>query len=82
MSRTGHTGTGMNKGDQDFLFPNKEASVSEHSISSMVSSISISQDENFRMSEHAGNSLKVMERYLHKQQLTDVTLIAGKWCHE
>ena len=78
MSRIGgigHTGAGTNKGDQDFLFSNKEASTSEHSISSMVS---ISQDENFRMTEHAENSLRVMERYLHKQQLTDVTLIAGK----
>ncbi|XP_076244512.1 kelch-like protein 5 isoform X2 [Calliopsis andreniformis] len=77
MSRISHIGTVTNKGEQEFLFSNKEASVSEHSISSIVSSISISQDENFRMSEHAENSLKVMERYLHRQQLTDVILIAG-----
>lgn len=68
----------MNKGEQELLFSNKEASASEHSISSMVSSISVSQDENFRVSKHAENSLKVMEKYLHKQELTDVTLIAGK----
>lgn len=71
---------GTNKGELDFLFANKEASASEHSISSMVSSISASQDENFRMTKHAENSLKVMEKYLHDQQLTDVILIAGKWC--
>lgn len=53
-------------------------SASEHSISSIASSISTSQDENFRVSKHAENSLKVMEKYLHKQQFTDVTLIAGK----
>ncbi|TGZ45800.1 hypothetical protein DBV15_02661 [Temnothorax longispinosus] len=27
---------------------------------------------------HAESSLRIMESYLHKQQLTDVTLIAGK----
>lgn len=68
----------MNKGEQEFLFANKEASGSEHSISRMVSSINASQDENFRVSNHAENSLRVMEKYLHKQQLTDVILIAGK----
>ncbi|XP_012344511.1 kelch-like protein 5 isoform X2 [Apis florea] len=77
MSRTSHTGTGSNKVELEYLFSNKEASASEHSISSMVSNSS-SQDENFRVSKHAENSLRVMEKYLHEQQLTDVILIAGK----
>ncbi|XP_076391790.1 kelch-like protein 5 isoform X2 [Megachile rotundata] len=77
MSKVSHTGTGMNKGEQEFLFSNKEASGSEHNILRMVSSISTSQDENFRVLKHAENSLRVMEKYLHKQQLTDVILIAG-----
>ncbi|XP_076619748.1 kelch-like protein 5 [Colletes latitarsis] len=74
MSKISHTGVGSNRGElfKELLFSNKEASISEHSISSVVSSISTSQDE-----KHAENSLKVMEKYLHKQQLTDVTLIAG-----
>lgn len=78
MSRISHTGAGSNKVELEFLFSNKEGSASEHSISSMVSSISVSQDENFRVSKHAENSFKVMEKYLHEQQLTDVILIAGK----
>lgn len=45
--------------------------ASEHSISSMMSCVSISP-------KHAESSLRVMESYLHKQQLTDVTLIAGE----
>lgn len=79
MSRMSHTGTGSNKVELEFLFSNKEGSASEHSISSMVSSISVSQDENFRVTKHAENSFKVMEKYLHEQQLTDVILIAGKY---
>lgn len=78
MSRISHTGAASNKAEHEFLFSNKEASASEHSISSMASSISVSQDENFRMSKHAENSLRVMEKYLHEKQLTDVILIAGK----
>ncbi|XP_015599549.1 kelch-like protein 5 [Cephus cinctus] len=66
-----------NKGEQGICFPQREASTSEHSISSMVSNVSNSQDENFRVPKHAENSLKVMEEYLYKEQLTDVTLIAG-----
>jgi len=46
--------------------------ASEHSISSIMSCVSISP-------KHAESSLRVMESYLHKQQLTDVTLIAGEY---
>lgn len=67
-----------NKGDPEIRFTQREASTSEHSISSIVSSISITQDENFRVTNHAENSLKVMESYFQNQQLTDVTLVAGK----
>ena len=67
-----------NKGEQDSRFSQKDTSASEYSISSIASTVSISQDENFRVSKHAENSLRIMEEYLKKQQLTDVTLIAGK----
>lgn len=66
-----------NKGDSEIRFTQREASTSEHSISSIVSSLSITQDENFRVTKHAENSLKVMESYFQQQQLTDVTLVAG-----
>ncbi|XP_046627116.1 kelch-like protein 5 isoform X1 [Neodiprion virginianus] len=67
----------LNKADTEIRFSQREASTSEQSISSIVSSISISQDENFRVLKHAENSLKVMDSYFQKQQLTDVTLVAG-----
>jgi len=61
-----------NKGEQQQEFSlGLDKDASEHSISSMMSCMSISP-------KHAENSLRVMESYLHKQQLTDVTLIAGK----
>lgn len=65
------------KGESELRFSQKDASASEYSISSIASTISVSQDENFRVSKHAENSLKIMEEYLQKQQLCDVTLIAG-----
>ncbi|XP_078033559.1 kelch-like protein 5 isoform X2 [Augochlora pura] len=77
MSKVGQTTSGMHRCEHETLCLDKETSVSEHSISSTVSSISNSHDENFRVSKHAENSLKVMEKYLHEQQFTDVTLIAG-----
>lgn len=67
-----------NKGEPETRFSQKDASVSEYSISSIASTVSVTQDENFRVPKHAENSLKIMEEYLQKQQLTDVTLIAGK----
>ena len=67
-----------NKGEQETRFSQKDGSASEYSISSIASSVSVTQDENFRVSKHAEHSLKIMEEYLQKQQLTDVTLIAGK----
>ncbi|KAG7201661.1 hypothetical protein KM043_004391 [Ampulex compressa] len=76
MSKLTHTAAALSKGDQEFLFSEKEASASEHSISSMISNIS-TQDENFRAPKHAESSLRIMEKYLQRQQLTDVTLIAG-----
>ncbi|XP_066584092.1 kelch-like protein 5 [Prorops nasuta] len=75
MSKEGHRLTGANKGDQESSLCEKDASASEHSISSMTSSIS--QDEYFRVPNHAENNLKAMEEYLNKKQLTDITLIAG-----
>ncbi|XP_054271966.1 kelch-like protein 5 [Macrosteles quadrilineatus] len=48
------------------------ASYSEHSLSSIAS-----HDECFRSGQHAEKSLGRMETYLLKNQLTDVTLIAG-----
>ncbi|XP_046669511.1 kelch-like protein 5 [Homalodisca vitripennis] len=48
------------------------ASFSEHSLSSIAS-----HDECFRSRQHAETSLGRMESYLLKNQLTDVTLIAG-----
>lgn len=66
------------KGESESRFSQKDVSASEYSISSIASTVSVSQDENFRVSKHAENSLKIMEEYLQKQQLTDVTLIAGK----
>ncbi|XP_051165737.1 kelch-like protein 5 [Leptopilina boulardi] len=66
------------KGESELRFSQKDASASEYSISSIASTISVSQDENFRVSKHAENSLKIMEEYLQKQQLCDVTLIAGE----
>jgi len=63
-----------NKGEQQQQqqqeFP-LDKDASEHSISSMMSCVSISP-------KHAESSLHIMESYLHKQQLTDVTLIAGE----
>lgn len=67
------------KGESELRFLQKDASVSECSISSIASTLSVSQDENFRVSKHAENSLKIMEEYLQKQQLCDVTLIAGEY---
>ena len=46
---------------------------SEHSLSSLAA-----HDECFRSLHHAETSLNRMEAYLIKNQLTDVTLIAGK----
>lgn len=60
-----------NKGEQQEFLLGLDKDASEHSISSMMSCVSISP-------KHAESSLRVMESYLHKQQLTDVTLIAGK----
>ncbi|XP_012264129.2 kelch-like protein 5 [Athalia rosae] len=65
------------KGEPDVRFSQREASTSEHSISSMASNNSICVDENFKVSKHAENSLKVMETYFQQQQLTDVILVAG-----
>lgn len=68
--------------DKDF--PSKEMSASEHSISSLSSNTSAAttttttQDENFSVPKHAENSLRIMDECLQKQQLTDVTIIAGK----
>lgn len=45
---------------------------SVHSLSSLTS-----HDEFFRSLHHAESSLNRMEAYLLKDQLTDVTLIAG-----
>ncbi|KAK0170163.1 hypothetical protein PV328_010760 [Microctonus aethiopoides] len=75
-----HVGT-MNKIDYEEEIqhlPKKDASTSEQSISSLTSNLSISQDEQFRVSKHAENSLKCMEDYLYNQQLTDVILVAGE----
>lgn len=67
-----------NKSDKEsHQMPKKEASRSDHSIYSLLSNISISQDENFRMPKYAENSLRVMETYLKNQELTDIVLIAG-----
>ncbi|XP_043281297.1 kelch-like protein 5 isoform X2 [Venturia canescens] len=61
----------------------KEIFMSEHSISSIGSNISTAttttttQDENFSVPKHAENSLRVMDECLQRQQLTDVTIIAG-----
>lgn len=75
-----HVGT-MNKNidyeEEIQHLPKKDASTSEQSISSLASNLSISQDEQFRVSKHAENSLKCMENYLYNQQLTDVILVAG-----
>ncbi|XP_008552054.1 kelch-like protein 5 [Microplitis demolitor] len=68
----------MNKVEEELLtLPKKDATTSEQSISSLMSSSSMTQDENFRVAKHAEISLKCMENYLHKQQLTDIVLIAG-----
>lgn len=70
---------GKNKDvQQDYHFSKKDTSFSEQSLSSVVSNTSVSQDESFDFPKHAEDSLRVMERYLHEKQLTDVTLIAGK----
>ncbi|XP_015109611.1 kelch-like protein 5 [Diachasma alloeum] len=68
----------LNKGEQELHLPKKDATTSEQSISSLISTASSSQDENFRVAKHAENSLKCMEEYLHQQLLTDVVLIAGE----
>lgn len=60
-----------NKGEQQEFPLGLDKDASEHSISSMMSCVSISP-------KHAESSLRVMESYLHRQQLTDVTLIAGE----
>ncbi|EFN84981.1 hypothetical protein EAI_17322 [Harpegnathos saltator] len=60
-----------NKGEQQEFPLALDKDASEHSISSIISCVSVSP-------KHAENSLRVMESYLHKQQLTDVTLIAGE----
>ncbi|KAJ8681151.1 hypothetical protein QAD02_016938 [Eretmocerus hayati] len=60
----------MNK-KVETLYSATEASSSKHSISSI-------QDGNFKREKHPELCLKVMEEYLHKQQLTDVVLIAGQ----
>ncbi|XP_043679056.1 kelch-like protein 5 [Vespula pensylvanica] len=53
--------------EPEFSFVDKEASASEHSFSSIVGIVP----------KHAESSLRIMEEYLDKQQLTDVVLIAG-----
>lgn len=53
--------------EPEFSFIDKEASASEHSFSSIVGIVP----------KHAESSLRIMEEYLDKQQLTDVVLIAG-----
>ncbi|KAG8038857.1 hypothetical protein G9C98_003164 [Cotesia typhae] len=68
----------MSKVEEEVLtLLKKDATTSEQSISSLMSSASTIQDENFRVAKHAEISLKCMENYLHKQQLTDIVLIAG-----
>ncbi|XP_015172686.1 PREDICTED: kelch-like protein 5 isoform X2 [Polistes dominula] len=57
----------INETGTKFSFGNKEHSPSEQSISSIVKIVS----------KHAESSLRIMEEYLDKQQLTDVILIAG-----
>lgn len=68
----------MNKGEpsggQDVTVEN---TTSDKEISIEASNVSTPQDENFQMCTHSENSLQVMTEYLHKQQLTDITLIAG-----
>jgi len=48
---------------------------SVHSLSSLTT-----HDDCFRSAHHAKTSLNKMETYLLKNQLTDVTLIAGMAC--
>ncbi|XP_034936195.1 kelch-like protein 5 isoform X2 [Chelonus insularis] len=68
----------VNKKEEEKLcLPKKDATTSEQSISSLMSTASISQDENFRVLKHAENSLQCMKEYLHNKLLTDVVLIAG-----
>lgn len=69
----------LNKGEQELHLPKKDATTSEQSISSLMSTASSSLDENFRVAKHAESSLRCMEDYLHQQLLTDVVLIAGQF---
>nr|CAD7264941.1 unnamed protein product [Timema shepardi] len=56
----------------DSLMTSSRDVGSEHSLSSLTT-----QDESFHCAHHADASLKRMESYLMRNQLTDVTLIAG-----
>ena len=67
----------VNDTAMDNAFKLENTSTSEHSISSVALNTSASQDENFSVPKHAENSLRVMDDYLQRQQLTDVTIIAG-----
>lgn len=70
----------MGLSDDVFVFLRSEAGVS--SAREMLSELSLSSlashDECFRSYQHAETSLGKMESYFLKEQLTDVTLIAGK----
>nr|CAD7599673.1 unnamed protein product [Timema genevievae] len=55
----------------DSLITSSRDVGSEHSLSSLTT-----QDESFHSAHHAEASLKLMESYLMRNQLTDVTLIA------